>query len=140
MIERSVPWTRQLRPGYVTYRGEREFLPDLLISRQERLVVKDARDWGGKGVALGRSTPKEAWECYVDNALDAGGWIVQEVLESRPYLYQCGEYGCVPHDVVWGPFVFGDRYAGSVLRMQPQAGRGAVNLSLSATQGLVFEI
>lgn len=140
LIERTVPWTRQVRLGYVTYRGEREYLPDLLTSQQELWVLKDGQGWGGKGVALGRSTPREVWERYVENTLASGGWVVQEVLESRPYLYQSGEYGCVPHDVIWGPFVFGDRYAGVMLRMQPQAARGAVNLSLSATQGLVFEI
>lgn len=140
LIERHVPWTRRVRPGYVSYQGEREYLPGLLISQREHLVLKDALECGGKGVALGRSTPPEVWERYAEDALDRGGWVVQEVLESRPYLYQCGEYGCAPHDVIWGPFVFGDRYAGAILRMQPQADRRAVNLSLSATEGLVFEI
>jgi hypothetical protein len=42
--------------------------------------------------------------------------------------------------VVWGPFDFGDRYGGVILRMQPKAAGGAVNLSLHATAGIVLEV
>lgn len=139
-VRRHVPWTRRVTPQYVTYHGEMEFLPDLLLSRQEELVLKDVHLYGGKGVALGRATPPERWSQLVDSALGTGKWIVQELVHSRPYLYQAGEQGCSSHDVIWGPFVFGDHYAGLILRMQPQAVKGAVNLSLHATEGIVFEV
>jgi hypothetical protein len=65
---------------------------------------------------------------------------VQEIAESLPYLYQSGDYGCSIHDMVWGPFVFGERYGGVVLRMQPAAAGGPVNLNLSASEGIVLEV
>jgi hypothetical protein len=140
LIARHLPWTRRVVADFVRFEGERAFLPDLLLGRQRDLVLKEARAWGGSGVALGKATPREEWEKLVAAALGRGGWVVQELVHSRPYLYQNGEVGCSPHDVIWGPFVFGDTYAGVILRMQPQAEERAVNLSLNATEGIVFEV
>lgn len=140
LIHRHIPWTRQVRRGYVSFQEEREYLPELLLARREQLVLKPAMEQGGKGVALGRSTPPQQWERLTEQALQQGGWIAQEELESLSYLYQCGEYGCSPHDVIWGPFVFGRRYAGVILRVQPKSEQRAVNLTLTATEGVVFEV
>lgn len=139
-LRRHVPWTRRLVPGEVRYQGEALALPSLLTARRERFVLKDAMGFGGKGVWLGSTTPPERWSSLVQTALQSGGWIVQERVESRPYLYQNGEEGCSPHDVVWGPFVFGDSYAGVTLKMQSKAEEGILNLSRTATEGVIFEV
>jgi hypothetical protein len=139
-IETHVPWTRLVAPGETDYAGETSSLTDLLIDLQEQFVLKDASSYGGAGVVLGRFASPETWRRTLDNALAKGNWVVQEFLESLPYLYQSGDYGCSIHDVIWGPFVFGERYGGVVLRMQPKAAGRAVNLSLSATEGVVLEV
>jgi hypothetical protein len=141
-IARHVPWTRLVTPGPVNFAGERSSsLEDLLIARQESLVLKEASSNGGKGVVLGRFATAEEWRATVGKALaQDGAWVVQEQLESLPYLYQSGDQGCEIHDVIWGPFVFAGSYAGVILRMQPKASGGAVNLSLHATEGIVVEV
>lgn len=140
LIEAYIPWTTRVQPHYVDYQGRRTYLPDLLARERESLVLKDSLSAGGAGVRLGRFTPQAEWEETIDLALERGDWLVQEAVESLPYLYQRGEFGCSPHNVIWGPFIFGDRYGGVVLRMQPKADKGAVNLSLTATEGIVFEV
>jgi len=140
VIRNHIPWTRLVAAERVEFHGEEVFLPDLLAAERNRLVLKEGRSFGGKGVHLGRATSAARWEEVARTALESGGWVVQERLESLPYLYQCGESGCAPHDVIWGPFVFGDTYGGVILRMQPQAAGGAVNLSLAATEGIVLEV
>lgn len=141
-IRRHVPWTRKVARGATDFRGERVSLPDLLASRREALVLKEATSSGGEGVAIGLHTPQARWDELARQALDAreGGWVAQERVESLPYLYQSGEFGCVPHDLIWGPFVFGERYGGVILRMQPKSVQGAVNSALGATSGIVFEV
>lgn len=139
-IRRHVPWTRKVTWGTTDFRGERVSLPDLLASRREELVLKEAVSSGGEGVVLGLHTPQARWDELARQALDNGGWVAQERVESPPYLYQSGDYGCVPHDLIWGPFVFGDRYGGVILRMQPKSVQGAVNSALGATSGIVFEV
>lgn len=139
-IERHVPWTRLVAPGTVEFEGEVSPLTDLLIAQREKFVLKDAGSSGGKGVVIGRFSPAEEWRKSLDEALASNRWVVQQHQESLPYLYQSGRYGCSVHDVIWGPFVFGDKYAGAILRMQPKADGGAVNLSLHATEGIILEV
>lgn len=140
LIETYVPWTRLVAPGPVDYQGETHQLAELLATHPERFVLKEAMSLGGKGVYLGRFVPREQWRATLAQALAGGRWIVQEVQESLPYLYQNGAYGCSVHDVIWGPFVFGDRYGGTWLRMQPKSLGGPVNSSLSATEGIALEV
>jgi hypothetical protein len=140
LIRRHVPWTRLVAPGQVEFEGERVSLPDLLRTRRERFVIKETISFGGKAVHVGKATPEPVWLEAVDTALEERRWIVQEYFASLPYLYQSGEQGCSVHDVIWGPFVFGGQYAGVILRMQPKAAGGAVNLSRAATEGVVLEV
>jgi hypothetical protein len=140
VIRCHIPWTRRAVAAKTDFLGEEVFLPDLLASHRERLVLKEGRSYGGQAVVLGKFTPSAAWSAAVEKALADGRWIVQEHLESEPYVYQCGDSGYALHDVIWGPFVFGDTYAGVILRMQAKAASAAVNLSLAATEGVVFEV
>jgi len=140
LLHRHVPWTRRVAAGEVDYLGARVSLHDLLALKREDLVLKEVRSYGGRDVIVGRFAPAEKWEEQVRLALETKGWIVQEYMESLPYLFQCGAYGCAPHDAIWGPFYLGDTYGGAILRVQPKAAGGPVNLSLAATEGIVLEV
>lgn len=140
VIRRHIPWSRRVVRDTVDFRGETAYLPDLLAARKEDMVLKEAQNLGGKGVAVGRFTAADRWADLCRSALENGEWIVQEYLESTSYLFQSGDHGCTPHNVIWGPFVFGSTYAGLILRMQSKAVPGVVNLSQTATEGVVFEV
>ena len=103
-------------------------------------MLKKGSGYGGSGVVLGRFASLERCREALAAALLEGNWVMHETLESLPYLYQSGAYGCSIHDVIWGLFVFGERYGGVVLRMQPVAAGGPVNLTLQATEGIVLEV
>jgi len=141
LIARHVPWTREVVAGRrLDFRGEPRPLEELLAAHREELVLKKGFSHGGYGVAVGRFTAPEAWLDLGRRAAAQGGWEIQELVESLPYLYQTGARGCAPHEVIWGPFVFGDRYAGAFLRMQPKSTRDIVNLSQAASQGVLVEV
>jgi hypothetical protein len=139
-IEAAVPWTRRVAEEFVTWRGERVYLPDLLVSERERMILKLGYSMQGRDVYSGRGCSDASWSEVVRTALDQRGWVAQEFQTSRPYLLQGPGGGCVPHDVTWGPFVCGDRYGGCFLRLQPSGGSGVINVSRGATQGLVLEV
>jgi hypothetical protein len=140
-IESCIPWSRRMRRGKTTFRGSEVALEDLLVNAREELVLKEARSFGGKGVTLGSSAPAAEWAELARTAFEQeGSWIVQQRLRSLPYLFQCGENGCAPHDVIWGPFVFGATYGGVILRVQPNLHDLPVNLSLAATEGFVLSV
>ncbi len=139
-IRHYIPWTRQALPGRAEFRGDEMAMRDLLVTHRDELVLKEAASYGGKGVAIGAFTPEAPWRELVDAALARGDSVVQERLDSLPYLYQHGEYGASPSDIIWGPFLFGRTYGGLFLRMQPKAARNVVNLTQEASEGTAFEV
>jgi hypothetical protein len=140
LLRSSLPWTRQVAAEHSSFRGERVFLPDFLILARHDLVLKPAKELGGRDVHLGRATSPGDWARLVSQAIASGAWIVQEHVESQPYVYQTGAVGCAPHDVIWGLFVLGSSYGGAFLRMQPKDRGAIVNSSQGAIEGIVFEV
>lgn len=139
VIARHIPWTRLLVPGVAVRDGERGELDHLVLAHREGLVLKKAWSLGGTDVRLGRETAPQEWGRLVRTALDEGDWIVQEHVESRPYLFQDGG-GCRVHRAVWGPFVFGSQYAGMFLRVQPEERGGVVNTARGAYRATLLEV
>ncbi|WP_254614425.1 hypothetical protein [Myxococcus sp. CA056] len=135
LVRTHVPWSRRVERAHVERGGERVFLPELLSSRREELVLKAGRDFGGASVLLGASTPAPAWDEAARKALDEGGWVVQERVRSAPFHYLGPDGGVLPHSVIWGLFVLGETYGGHSLRLCPMGkGTGVVNVS----QGAMF--
>ena len=139
IVRRHIPWTRPVKAGATLYRGETLDLPEFIAAHPERLVLKKTNLGGGTDVVLGPATGTAFWSETLRRALDEKDWVVQQRVESLPFLYQNGPEGCSPHDVIWGPFVFGDRFGGVSLRVQPKALDSVVNLHRGATVGIVLE-
>ena len=142
LVLEHVPWTRQVADRAIEYRGERVSMPELIRGHRSRFVIKKAAatSAGGSDVVLGPSASDARWEEVLGDALADGGWLVQELVDSLPLLYQNGPEGCSPHDAIWGPFVFGDTFAGLGLRVQPKEMKDVVNLHRGATVGIVLEV
>ncbi|MCB1056503.1 MAG: hypothetical protein KDD11_13455 [Acidobacteria bacterium] len=140
LIDSLVPWTRVVADRRTELGGREWNLPDLLLEQRERLVLKRGRGLAGLAVHLGVSTPEPEWREKVERALAEGGWVVQELVRSEPFIYQHGDVGCAPHDVVWGLFDVGGRHGGGFLRLMPQ-GRGLpVNTNTGAREGILLEV
>jgi hypothetical protein len=141
LIRDHIPWTRLVSPRTTTWRGTEVQFPGFLLDHRDGLVLKRGTGAGGEAVHVGRYLAQEDWEARVHEAMEKGGWIVQERVESKPYLYppQPGA-APVPHTVIWGLFCTGRRYAGNCLRMLPQgAGEGIVNGARGAGEGAILE-
>ncbi len=132
VIRAHVPWTRRLAEDFADFRGERVYLPDLLAAERDRLVLKRGLSLQGLHVHSGRLAGAAAWEELVRQALDEGGWLVQERLEPVPYLFQLPAGGAGLHDVVWGLFVFGQAFGGGMLRVLPSGRADVVNVARGA--------
>ncbi|HEX7186034.1 MAG TPA: amino acid adenylation domain-containing protein [Thermoanaerobaculia bacterium] len=140
LVSRHLPWTRRLAPAAASWRGREAWLPELALTAQRELVIKRAREGRGSAVHIGAATPEPVWRERVVRALADGDWVVQERVESLPSIHQLGERGCGPHDVVWGLFVFGDRYGGGFLSLAPREQGGVINLTRGASAGVIFEV
>jgi hypothetical protein len=142
LIRDHVPWTRLVSARTTTWRGRDVEFPAFLLEHREELVLKAGQGSGGDEVHVGLHMAPDAWEARVREAVEQGGWIVQERVESRPYFYPPAPGAPpVPHNLVWGLFCAGWRYAGGFLRMLPQgAGDGVVNSGRGASEGGILEI
>ncbi|NVJ05763.1 hypothetical protein HUW63_11040 [Myxococcus sp. AM001] len=141
LVRRSVPWTCRVERTHVERDGTRYFIPELLASQRESLVLKPGRDYGGESVRLGWATSAADWDTAVREALDVGGWVVQERVRPTP-IHALGPEGTVvPYSVVWGLFVLGETYGGHFFRMCPmQRGTGVVNVAQGAVVGALIEL
>jgi hypothetical protein len=142
LIRDHIPWTRLVSPRTTTWRGAQVQFPGFLLDHRDDVVLKRGLGTRGTDVYVGRYVAPDAWEARVREAVEEGGWIVQERMESKPYFYppQPGA-APVPHNVVWGLFCIGWRYGGGTLRMLPQgAGEDVVNGARGAHEGAFLEI
>ncbi|HEX8242018.1 MAG TPA: hypothetical protein VF541_00935, partial [Longimicrobium sp.] len=142
LIRDHIPWTRLVSPRTTTWRGAEVQFPGFLLDHRDDMVLKRGVSFSGKDVHVGRYLAPDAWEARVREAVEEGGWIVQERVESKPYFYPPRPGAApVPHTVVWGLFCAGWRYGGGFLRMLPQdAGDGVVNSARGACEGAMLEI
>ena len=73
VIRETIPWTRILRPGRVTYGDWKIDLLPFVADNREKLVLKPASDFGGHGVSLGMETPAEEWARIIAEHGDTRG-------------------------------------------------------------------
>ncbi len=167
-IRRHIPWTRNVKPGQTSYRGETIDMETLLLENREHLVLKPALGSGGRGIMVGKFTSQAQWNAITKSALGAGDWrglefkiprtedewhrfsmnaqkivtwTVQEYIESKPYVYQSGDFGYSNHRTVWGFLLFGSRYAGGLVRALPQRiQEGVINCHQGAKLSVMFEV
>jgi uncharacterized circularly permuted ATP-grasp superfamily protein len=124
VIAATIPWTRILRPGRVSYG---DWVVDLLAfvaDNRERLVLKPASDYGGHGVLLGIELEQGAWEEAIGDHARSGDFIVQEYVPVPEEMFPIVEDGHVQMRLKRfniNPFGIGGRYAGMITRISDRA-------------------
>ncbi len=124
VIKDTIPWTRILRPGPVTYGHWTLDLLPFVADNREKLVLKPASDFGGHGVSLGMETKQDAWEKIIAAHADRADYIVQEYVPVPEEMFPTVEDGHVQMRLKRfniNPFGIGGRYAGSITRISDRA-------------------
>ena len=124
VIKATIPWTRILRPGRVTYGDWTLDLLSFVADNREKLVLKPASDFGGHGVSLGMETPQDKWEQIIGQHADRADYIVQEYVPVPEEMFPTVEDGHVQMRLKRfniNPFGIGGRYAGSITRISDRA-------------------
>jgi len=141
VIDRYVPWSRKIALGDTTHGRKKIKLENYIRTNKDKLVIKPSEGRGGEGVYIGQHIPQSQWEELLDTAVRQKNWLVQEYVRSLPLLYQHGEMGCEPHNVVWGFFVLGAQYGGTTIRVLPQKhDKGVINYHQGAKISVLFEV
>jgi hypothetical protein len=123
-IRARLPWTRILRPGRATYGPWRFDLLTFVSDNRERLVLKPASDYGGRGVILGNETDQATWDATIEAHAPLGDFIAQEYVAIPEEMFPMVEDGRVQMRLKRfnvNPFAIGGRYAGMLTRISDQA-------------------
>jgi uncharacterized circularly permuted ATP-grasp superfamily protein len=124
VIAATIPWTRILRPGRVTYGQWVVDLLDFVSDNRARLVLKPASEYGGHGVALGIETEQAEWNRIIEEHAERGDFIVQEYVPVPEEMFPTVEDGHVQMRLKRfniNPFGIGGRYAGMITRISDRA-------------------
>ena len=124
VIKGTIPWTRILRPGRVSYGDWTLDLLSFVADNREKLVLKPASDFGGHGVSLGMETKQDEWERIIGEHADRADFIVQEYVPVPEEMFPTVEDGHVQMRLKRfniNPFGIGGRYAGSITRISDRA-------------------
>jgi glutathionylspermidine synthase len=124
VIRATIPWTRILRPGRVTYGEWTIDLLSFVADNREKLVLKPASDYGGQGVSLGMETEQDEWERILGEHAEHADFIVQEYVPVPEEMFPTVEDGHVQMRLKRfniNPFGIGGRYAGSITRISDRA-------------------
>jgi glutathionylspermidine synthase len=124
VIAATIPWTRVLRPGRVTYGQWVVDLLDFVSHNRTRLVLKPASEYGGQDVSLGIETEQPEWDAIIDGHAELGDFIVQEYVPVPEEMFPTVEDGHVQMRLKRfniNPFAIGGRYAGMITRISDRA-------------------
>lgn len=140
-IRSYIPWTRIAKDGWTELDGERVWLRDVALAKQERFVLKDSQAAAGRNVLVGRYVEPAVWREAVEKSFETGFWVLQEWLRSAPVWLWSGEEGeMLPYESVWGLFQLGQRFGGGFLRIQRGSRTGIINSVHGSTAALFLEV
>jgi hypothetical protein len=120
-VAAHVPWTRRVRPGKTTRRGEQIDLLEYVAEHRDRLVLKPNDDYGGHGIYIGWNNDDIAWGEALRAALADGDYLVQERVrtarEPFPALQDDGSVVFAEQLVDLDPLLFNGRVGSAFTRL-----------------------
>jgi len=137
-IAAHVPWTRRVREGRTSRRGDEIDLVPWVRAHRDLLVLKPNDEYGGKGVAIGWEASESEWDEALASAL-RGSYVVQEKVdlqrESFPELAPDLRFRDLIVDL--DPFVFQGEVEGFLTRL---SGTSLANVTSGGGQVPAFLI
>jgi hypothetical protein len=112
-LARHVPWTRRIADGPVSYGDASVDLVGFVLANRNRLVLKPADEFGGKGVVLGWQCDDETWRASLARALSNPS-VVQERVQVDTEAYPSVVSGSLrfePRRFDLDPFIWNDEHA-----------------------------
>ena len=137
LIDSFIPFTRLIDENFKSSDRNR------IIDEKDKYVLKIADGASGHEIFIGKEAESDHWKELLSNASTSRqSYVIQEFIESQSFTYLSHESELVNHNLVWGFFVFGDQYAGSVLRTSDKKDGLVINsyLNKGTKKGYMLEV
>jgi hypothetical protein len=119
LVDRFVPWTRNLVDGLTDVNGQAVDLIEYCRASRERLLLKPDNEYGGRGIVLGWDASDRDWKDALLSCRSRS-YIVQERVVPRHEFVVDPDTGQTQDWVAcWSIFMTPDGYAGSHIRALP---------------------
>jgi hypothetical protein len=122
-IERHIPWTRRVRQGETTYKGDKVDLSTFVMQNKDRLVLKPNDEYGGKGISIGWESDEATWKQAYE-AAQTEPFVVQEKVRVAKELYPVvanDSISLAELSVDCDPYIFDGAVAGLLTRLSAAA-------------------
>ncbi|OWQ87472.1 hypothetical protein CDN99_17870 [Roseateles aquatilis] len=141
LIAAYVPWTRFVGPREVSFRGRGHELQALLEAERGLFVLKRSHSKSTEHVHLGAECSQADWSGLLGRAFEERGqWIAQENLRSPqlPFAYvdAQGAVASTPGSFTYNPFVFGERCAAPLIRIERNPMQRKVAMAVSSAMAI----
>lgn len=139
LVDRFVPWTKELRDTEADADGQRVDLVDYTLANRSRLILKPTHHYGGTGVLPGWTADEQTWAEAVRTGLK-NHYVVQRRVQPATERFPASDTatGTREMSVNWGIFLTGHSYGGTMIRALPGADAGVVNSSIGAASNCTF--
>jgi hypothetical protein len=138
LVDRLVPWTRELEQSRTTVGGEEVDLLEHCRENRDELLLKPSFAYGGAGISPGWQMGDDEWRHALEEA-GRGHYVVQRRVRplTEPFLDEATD---AVADVVltWGVFLGTDAFDGAYVRGCADPDVGVVSLTAGAAFGCCF--
>lgn len=137
VVDRVLPWTREVRPGTVTVDGDEVELIEYLRAHRTEMVLKPSLMHGGIGVSAGWTMTQEAWESALTDAFKQPTVAQRRVVPAtEPFPMGCRDVQDI--GLNWGAFLTSEGFGGAVVRGSADREVGVVSMANGALVGCCF--
>ncbi len=141
VIDRLLPWTRELRDTSALVDGRTIDLVPYVLANRSDLLLKPTNLHAGAGVVAGWTCTDAEWEETVATAVNAP-FIVQRRVRAVTQRFPAADGSGALEDVVlnWGVFLTNAGYSGACVRGVADADVGVVGMTAGASMGACFHV
>jgi hypothetical protein len=126
LVDRFVPWTRNVVDGPTEVAGQTVDLLDYCRASRERLLLKPRNDFGGRGIVIGWLSTDAEWAEALDGCRTRGYIVQERVVPRREPVIWPGTREQQDWVACWSTFLTPDGYAGSHIRALPADETGII--------------
>lgn len=136
LIDRFIPWTRNVADGPADVAGQSVDLFDYCRASREHLLLKPSNDFGGHGIVCGWDATDREWAEALEGCRSRGYVVQERVVPRREPVVWPGTGELQDWVACWSTFLTPGGYAGSHIRALPADQSGIIGRGANAATRL----